>query len=132
MDDLQRSETVIAKILSLLMEWGIQEAGLEFSELELSDEYRPFFFPCIKWLADEGVIRYGDISRYHGNIGAGKVMQPVLTSYGLSVLGQKLKIAGAETQLSEAVENVSAGHANYAKAGNFAGGLLASFIKSIG
>ncbi|SEP14319.1 hypothetical protein SAMN04490248_1292 [Salinihabitans flavidus] len=57
MDDLQRSETVIAKILSLLMEWGIQETQLEFSELDLSDEYRPFFFSCVKWLEAEGVIR---------------------------------------------------------------------------
>ena len=132
MDALQRSETMIAKILSLLMEWGIQEAQLDFSELELPDEYRPFFFPCVKWLADEGVIRYDEIVRYQDNIAAGMVLRPVLTSYGLSVLGQKLKIADAETQLSDAIENVSAGHANYAKVGNFTGGLLASFIKSIG
>lgn len=132
MDALQRSETMIARILSLLMEWGIQEAQLEFSELELSDEYRPFFFPCVKWLADEGVIRYDEISRELADEAAGFVFRPVLTSYGLSVLGQKLQIADKETQLSDAVKNVSDGHANYAKVGNFTGGLLASFLKSIG
>jgi len=114
------------------MEWGIQEAQLEFSELGLSDEYRPFFFACVEWLEAEGVIRYREISRELGNVAAGTVFQPVLTSYGLSVLGQRLKIGDTETKLSEAVENVSAGNASYAKAGNFAGGLLASFIKSIG
>ncbi|WP_217639275.1 hypothetical protein [Salinihabitans flavidus] len=66
------------------------------------------------------------------NVAAGTVFQPVLTSYGMSVLGQKLRIADAEMQLSEAVENVSAGHASYARVGNFTGGLIASFIKSIG
>lgn len=132
MDHLQHSETVIARILSLLMEWGIQEAQLEFTQLKLSDEYRPYFFSCFKWLASEGVIRYSEISREKGNVAAGAVFQPVLTSYGLSILGQNIRLGDEETQLSEAVENVSSGHASYAKAGNFTGGLLASFIKSLG
>lgn len=131
MDDIQKSEVVISKILSLLMMWGVQEFELRFEEMELDDEYAVFFFPCINWLEAEGVIRVDDVRRTLGGAASGSVLRPVLTSYGMRVLGTKIKVGEGEIQaLSEAVGNVQAGNAQYANVGNFTGGLLASFMKS--
>ncbi|WP_414897011.1 hypothetical protein [Rhodovulum sp. YEN HP10] len=132
MENLEKSEIVISKILSLLMEWGIRECELEFEELELDDEFRFFFFPCIEWLTDEGVIRTGEIHGELGGTGCGSVMNPVLTSYGLNVLGTRIQLGETEEKLSDAVKKVSAGSRSYAQFGDFVGGLLGGFTKSIG
>ena len=133
MDDIQKSEVVISKILSLLMEWGIQECRLEFHELELDESYAVFFFPCINWLESEGVIRCDEVQPYLDGPGKGFVLRPVLTSYGMRIMASKANLPGLDSQpVSRAVEEVKAGNAQYAKAGNFTGGLLAAFIKSFG
>lgn len=132
-DDMGRSELVISKILALLMEWGIQQSDLQFAELDLGPEYAPFFFACVEWLEMEGVIRVGKYDRFMGDIANGVVSHPVLTSYGMRLLGMGLSIGGGEEQkLADTVKEVSSGHASYAKAGNFAGGVLGAFIKSMG
>ena len=132
MDNIPKSEKVIAKVLSLLMEWGIQNCQLEFDELELDESFGEFFFPCIYWLEAEGVIRTTEISVFSAGGGTGIVFGPVLTSYGMKVMGMSLDVGEKEINVSEAVSKVSSGNAQYANAGNFAGGLLAAFIKSIG
>ncbi|WP_299791269.1 hypothetical protein [uncultured Marivita sp.] len=133
MDDIQKSEIVISKILGLLMEWGIQECDLEFDELELDESYRPFFFACISWLENEGVIRTDEVVRTLDNVAAGVVIRPVLTSYGMRIMEAEVDLPGVPSQpVSKAVQEVQSGNAQYAKAGNFTGGLLASFIKSLG
>ena len=132
MDDIQKSEVVIAKILNILVKWGIQECDLRFEELELEEEYAPFFFSCVDWLESEGVIRTKNIHRFLESVSAGVVDRPVLTSYGMNVLGRSISLGGSETKLSDAVEKVSSGTSNYASAGNFTGGLLAGFFQSFG
>ncbi|MEM7488313.1 MAG: hypothetical protein AAF390_04220 [Pseudomonadota bacterium] len=132
LDNLGKSEVVVAKVLNLLMEWGIRECELRFSELDLSEDYAPFFYPCIMWLEAEGVIRVREYHRTMGGTASGLVDQPVLTSYGLSILGAKFNPGKSDEKVAEAVSDVSAGNGSYARAGNFAGGLLASFIKSMG
>ncbi|WP_291735190.1 hypothetical protein [Leisingera sp. F5] len=132
MSDLPKSELVIAKILELLMDWGIQETQLEFTELGLSEDYASHFFPCVEWLRDEGIIRTGKISKYLDGNAAGIVSSPVLTSYGLAALGHKVKVGEIEEQLSQAVKDVSSGGKSYSQIGDLVGGILGGFTKSIG
>lgn len=130
MDDIQKSELVISRILSLLMKWGIQECDLKFAELNLDDEYAPFFFPCIEWLVDEGVIRVAEINRYTD--GTGKVVRPVLTSFGMVILGRSVELEGGSISLSKAVREVSEQGRSFSQIGGFFGGLLGGFTKSMG
>ena len=128
MDNLEKSEIVISKILSQLLEWGIQSADLQFHELELETEYQPFFFSCVEWLVDEGLIRTGKISKTMG--GGGIVINPVLTTYGLSVLGRRLSNDGNDL-LSDAVKEVATSKRSFSQAGDFVGGILGGLTKSL-
>ena len=132
MDALQKSEVVISKVLTMLMEWGITECTLEFRELGLSSEYENHFYPCVRWLESEGVIRVGNYHRTMDSTASGIIANPVLTSYGFRILGQSISLGEEREKLSDAIRNVNSGSGTYAKIGNFTGGLLASFIKSLG
>jgi len=133
MTEIEKSEVVIAKILTLLMEWGIQECDLRFEELELDPkEYGSFFFSCVHWLENEGLIRTSRIDCFMDAAHAGVVNRPVLTSYGFYILGTKVKIGDHEATLSETVKEVSSSAGNYSNIGDFFGGLLGGFTKSVG
>lgn len=132
MTDIEKSEIVIAKIIALLIEWGIQDTQMSFDELELDPEkFGSFFFPCINWLECEGIIRTDSVRRQVSGSASGIVSRPVLTSYGFSTLGRKIQLGDAERSLSEAIQMVNRSGENYSNAGNFTGGFLGSFIKSI-
>ncbi len=132
MNDLEKSELVISRILSLLMEWGIQESRLEFSELELdATEFGSFFWPCIEWLVAEGVVRTETHHRTLGSVHSGEVLNPVLTSYGLKLLGQRLSVGQEQEQLADRVKQVSKSGTNYSGIGDLVGGILGGFTKSI-
>jgi len=114
------------------MEWGIQESTLQFSELELEEkDFGPFFWPCVEWLISEGVIRAQDTERRIGSVHSGKVVNPVLTSYGFKLLGQKLMMGQEEAQLAERVKEVSRSGTSYSGVGDLIGGILGGFTKSI-
>lgn len=134
-NNLEKSEVVIARILALLMESGIQECTLKFEELDLDpDEFGSFFFPCVQWLVDEGVIRVRSSQRYQSPIYGGTITAPTLTSRGLNLLGQKLNLGeehNIET-LSDRVQTVSNQGADYSGIGDFFGGILGGFTKSMG
>ncbi len=133
LDDLRRSEIVIARILNLLIGWGIQECQLEFHELELEEEFAPFFFPCINWLISEGVIRASSVERYSSNktSAGGVVLYPQLTSYGFNALGSEIQIGDNTPKLATAVKEVSDNQKSYSQIGDFVGGLLGGFSKSL-
>lgn len=132
MNNLQRSEIVIAKILDHLSELGLQEQLLSFSDLELEDDFGEFFFPCIEWLAAEGVIRHDGIGRLLGGRALGHVQNPVLTSFGFKALGTTIAIGERSETLAGAVKKVSTDKQSFAQIGDFLGGLLGGFTKSIG
>ncbi|WP_417249618.1 hypothetical protein [Celeribacter sp.] len=131
MDNFERSEIVIAKILDNAIEIGIQEWTLQFSNLMLDDEYAPYFYPCLKWLEAEGIIRVEAYHRTIGDIAGGVVQNISLTSYGLVALGHTIKIGDDTDKMSEAVKKVSSGEKSYAQVGDFLGGILGGFTKSI-
>jgi len=132
MDDLQKSEILIAKILDTLMQKGIQEWHLSFDLLALGEEYEPFYYPCVDWLVEEGVIRVGSINRTLGGYASGSIRNPALTSFGMQILGHDLKIGDENQRVSEVVRKISSEGRSFSQAGDFFGGLLGGFTKSIG
>lgn len=131
--DLEKSEIVIARILNLVMEWGLQECSLQFEELELDEEYATFFFPCIDWLMAEGILRAKEVILYSSatTVAGGEVIWPQLTSYGFRVLGAEINLGENTQTLASAVEVVSKTKRSYAPLGDFLGGLLGGFTKSM-
>jgi hypothetical protein len=132
MDNFKKSELVISKILTLLMEWGIQSCNLKFDELDLDEkEFGPFFLPSIDWLVAENIIRISDVSSRLQGPSGGTVSNPVITSYGLQRLGQNIPVGDTNETLGNKVNRVSKDGSNYSNAGDFVGSLLASFTKSL-
>lgn len=123
---------VIARILNLLLEWGIQHSTLEFKELQLEDEFATFFYPCLEWLESEGLIRVRAYDRTFGGAAGGSVNQPILTSYGMTVLGQKKIVGDSSEQLSDGVKKVSSGETSLWQFGDAIGGILGGLTKSMG
>jgi hypothetical protein len=130
MENTEKSEVVIAKILEKIMEFGLQNADLEYSELELDESYRPFFTTCCDWLIDEGLIRTVKHVKFLNN--TSELYGVVLTSYGFAVLGQKIAGLDKEIAVSEAVKQVADNKAGLSQYGDFFGGLLGGFTKSLG
>ncbi|WP_238942106.1 hypothetical protein [Marivita cryptomonadis] len=122
----------MARILEKSMEMGIQEWMLKFSDLELDDSYASFFYTCLEWLESEGLIRVHAYHRTMGGIANGWVQNVHLTSFGQAALNQEVSINGSPELVSQTVKNVSKEPANYSQFGDFLGGLLGGFTKSLG
>lgn len=132
MTNMEKSELVIAKILSLLMDWGGKETQLEFEELELGEDFAQFFFPCVNWLIAEGVIRTGKIVCFSSWHEKGKILTPSITAAGMAILGGSISIGESQERLGDVVKKVSNRGANYTGIGDFFGGMLGGFTKSLG
>lgn len=129
MENIEKSEVVIARILSKVLEFGLQDAGLEFKELELGDSYAPFFSTCVDWLVAEGLIRVGThIKTKDGECFLAGI---TLTSHGFAVLGQEISGTDRGETVADAVKQVTDSGAGYSGVGDFIGGLLGGFTKSI-
>ncbi len=131
MEAMKASNLVLAKVLDLALEHGISHWTLSFSELGLETEYETFFYPCIKWLEEEGLIRVDAYHRLAASLASGSVRNIALTSRGLGVLGQSVEINGEHEQLSSAVKKVSEGQVDYNRVLDAIGGLLGGIIKSV-
>ena len=131
MNNMEKSELVVMKILSRLMDTGFTRTVLAFQNLDLTDEYEEFFDLSAEWLLEEGVIRAADFAKTRGESGA--LANPVLTAYGLSLLRQPSPVSGDEREtMGTAIKNASEKGTSYAGIGDFIGGLLGGFTKSIG
>ncbi|MFD1881972.1 hypothetical protein [Paracoccus pacificus] len=128
MDNLQKSEAVIARILAHVAENGLQPSELTNDTLELDAEMAPFFVACYDWLEAEGIVRSTNISRtLNGHI---YVTNPAITAYGFRLLGQGVSLGGENTTLGAAVKEVSTGR-SFSQIGELIGGILGAFTKSI-
>jgi hypothetical protein len=127
--NIAKSEVVIAKILKLLMETGLKDTTVSFRSLDLADEYEPFFQTCFIWLIDEGLIRsktnIDSVSSAFHSYG------PVLTSRGFAVLGKQIEVNGAKMTIATAIDQTSRGQKSATFVGDFVGGMLGGFTKSI-
>ena len=129
MDNIEKSEIMIARILSKALDFGLQRADLKFGELELDEIFQPFFVTSIDWLVAEGLIRV--MQHNKAMDGTSHVSGITLTSFGFSVMGRKLNGADGEILVSEVVQKVSDSKASYSGFGDFVGGLLGGFAKTI-
>ena len=130
LSNLEKSEIVISKILQDLVETGLQYGtALEFDELNLSDDYEPFFVGCCLWLLNEGIVR---CTNEHQVISGAPMVNPVITAKGFTLLGQPFAKGEDGNRVGDAVKEVASGNRNYAGIGDFFGGLLGGFTKSIG
>lgn len=130
MTNLEKSELVVARILGLLMEFGLQNAELRFEELELDSEYEPFFETCIKWLIAEGIVRVDEIHYFMSEPII--VESPTLTAHGLGILGKKLSVGDSHISVGEAVQRASRETGNYSGVGDFVGSAIGGLLKSLG
>ena len=133
--NIEKSELVIATVLRILIERGLRAGSLEFKQLGLSDEYRPFFATSFSWLQSEGFVRAvrvtvipDDEDETHDDL---LVYNPALTAYGFSRLGQSVKIGETTTTLREAVDTRTSGKPSAWQIGDFVGGILGGTIKSV-
>ena len=128
LDNLKKSEVIIATILSKLMESGLQFSTLSFDDFGLEKEYEPFFDTCVAWLIDEGIIR-GNHARLMGTPGSD--MGPVITADGFALLGRKLLGDEGGKRTGEAVREIAKSPTNYTGIGDLIGGIFGGFTKSI-
>ena len=129
-ENLEKSELVFARILEKLMEFGLQSPTLQFDEVGLSSDFSAFWTVSCDWLIDEGIVRASNHSKWSN--GASILVNPVLTAYGISLLGTKLGPVENPKLLKEAVNEVSRSQKSYSELGDMFGGVLGGMIKSLG
>lgn len=130
MNNIQKSELVIAKILGLLMEWGLTASELEFSELELNQDFEPFFDTCIEWLISEGIIRVQKMQKLLE--GPAYISGPTLTAYGFQLMGKTIVIGEKSTTVGDAVQKAAKESSYYTGIADFGGGFVGGLLKSLG
>ena len=130
-NDLQRSEAMVAIILGLLLERGIRSDGVSFRDLKAETELQSFFVPCMRWLKAESLIRYTTEKEYGHDKGV-VFFDPCLTSRGFAVMGDKFVIANRDISVGQAVKEISKDGASFSRLGDFFGGVLGGFTKSMG
>ncbi len=131
MNNTEKSELVVAKILSAVSDNGLQYFRLDFDDLKLDEAFEPFFDTCINWLADENIIRFSELIPDCDD-DQWAVSNPVLTSYGYSLLNSPLLGGKVDETMGAAIKKVSEKGTSYAGIGDFIGGILGGFTKSIG
>jgi hypothetical protein len=136
LENIEKSELVIATILRILVERGIAASEMEFSSLGLPDSFFPFFATCFRWLQSEGIVRAEKVAAMSGDDSDDAVdlyiYNPTLTSRGFTLLGQSIKVGNTETTVAKAVETRASGQTTGWQIGDLVGGVLGGFTKSIG
>lgn len=130
MDHLSASERVVGRILAKLAESGLRRVDLGYETVGLDEALKPYFEDSIRWLREEGIIRY--VSEL-GGTEPGEIyyLDAVLTAKGFELLSQGVSLGGEVRTLGTAVRDVSEGR-SYSSLGDFFGGLLGGLTKSLG
>ena len=129
MSGLEQSEILVAKLVAKLADNGVAptetRAGDYFEQVDR--EKVKLFIHLIDWLLSEGVIRR--VREPKGD-GFGRVWfhKIVLTSRGFQLLASQFS---PDLTLSQAVRKANAAGGNYSGLGDFLGGLLGGFSKSV-
>ena len=130
MENLEKSELVMAKILGLLVEWGLSNSELQFEQLGLSEDFLPFFATCVEWLEAEGIIRTRKIEKGFG--GSAWIFGPTLTAHGLAIMGKKIEVGNSNITVGAAVQQTSKETSFYTGLGDLGGGFVGGLFKSLG
>lgn len=89
----------------MVMDFGRQSSAFEFSEIELSSDFSTYRVVCCDWLIDEGRVRASQHAKYAN--GTSKLLNPVLSAYGISLLGTNLGPVEDPKSLGDATGEVS-------------------------
>ncbi len=130
MDDLQRTEKTIAKILKIFSERGIKAGHVDLTDEVGDPTLQPYVAACYFWLEAEGIVRARNSQEtLHGTF---SLISPSLTSFGFRILGEPTSLLNGRKKLSEAVQEVATSERSYSQLGDFFGGILGGFTKSLG
>jgi hypothetical protein len=126
--NLELDTSVISKILAKLLDQGLKAGTLDHNDFGLSDDETEFLRPCFLWLQDEGLVRW--LNTAHSK-NASCWIDPVLTARGFALLGTQLEFDGKQLSVAEIVSSGEKVSGNYNVFGDFLGGALGGFIKSM-
>jgi hypothetical protein len=128
MGRLEASERMVVAIVSELAVRGALDEDLVLNDLNIDGELKQpqLFINAVQWLAREGVIASEMENSFL--LDGTEVFGFILTSLGYQLLSQKFK---GELTLGTAIKQVSETGKTYTSAGDFVGGLLGGFTKSI-
>jgi len=112
------------------MEFGCQSSAFEFSEIELSSDFSAYRVVCCDWLIDDGIVRASQHAKYAN--GTSKLLNPVLSAYGISLLSTNLGPVEDPKSLGDAAGEVSKTQRSYSELGDMFGGVLGGMIKFLG
>ena len=132
MEATEQTNLTFARILNLAMQNGVSHWSLTFEKLQLGQEFETYFWPSINWLEAEGLIRVESYARTMGGLANGAAMNVSLTSRGMAMLGQKIKVGENETTVAEQVKGKAEGSISTSGVGDFIGAMLGGFTKSMG
>ena len=121
------SQRMIAAIVNDLAKRGVRRGPLDLPHLQLDDRDLDIelFVDSILWLEGEGIIRTTDKHRFGLD---GTAYGFVLTAYGYRLLEQNFQ---GEMKLGQAVKEIAENNKSFSGIGDFVGGLLGGFTKSI-
>jgi hypothetical protein len=124
----EKSERMVAAIISRLAKNGVVRVDFEIRDLDQEDliEERELFVDAFIWLENEGVVWSNTKHRFL--LGGATAMGFTLTSYGYRLLNSRFE---GDLTLNRAVERVVDTRKSYSGAGDFIGGILGGFTKSI-
>ncbi|MDG1282909.1 MAG: hypothetical protein P8O10_16530 [Pseudorhodobacter sp.] len=129
MDNLQRSELVIANVLGFLLETGLSNVNLDFDMLGLEAEFAPFFATSVRWLQDEGIIRSRQIAESDDSA---LIIGPILTAHGFFMMGKPIAVGDRTLTLATAVVETKRDEKFYTGLGDLGGGFVGGLLKSLG
>ncbi len=125
--DLEGSQKMIAAIVNDLSRRGVRRGSLDVSDLSLDEDLLDpaLFLDSILWLEGEGIIRS---SSEHSFTMDGTAHNYTLSAYGYRLLEQNFQ---GEMKLGQAVKEAAEGSRSFTGVGDFFGGLLGGFTKSM-
>lgn len=130
MSKREKTEIIVAKILSRLAENGTSKCTVDVPYIDPENTLeidKKAFLDALDWLESEGLIRCG-----RGWLGLVGRDDCVLTSYGFAVLGQPFGKGKEPATVEEEAARIDRSNGlDGGKVGDFLGGLIGGFTKSI-
>jgi hypothetical protein len=126
---VEDSERLVARIVEHLAGNGVYAEPIFASKFFPEGNYyadRVLFESTIEWLEAEGILRFD--KPYMGGPLTELIRNSVLTGKGYSLLAQDFKNG---LSLAQAIRKVNESGTGYAGIGDFVGGILGGFTKSI-
>jgi hypothetical protein len=125
MNDLELSEKVMSDVLVGLFNQGLRGSDIQqVSDITNENIDDAFLMSVMQWLQREGLVHFKFIDATSMQGRAGFYLGSCLTSRGFAAMGTSF--IGDQT-----IGNVSEGNAKFTNVGDFIGGLLGGFTKSI-